>query len=71
LSKGFSPALAGSAAVWQFAQSPRRAQFSSACPANHAPGGNCYAPGTNIFIDLNTANSPDPSEARQISGRRK
>jgi Rv2525c-like, glycoside hydrolase-like domain len=66
LTAAFSPAVAASAVVWQYAQSPRRAQFSAACPANHAPDGNCYAPGVapsaNTFVDLNTANSPDPSE---------
>lgn len=67
LSAAISPALAGSAVVWQYAQSPRRAQFSAACPSNHAPDGKCYAPGlapsANTFVDLNTANSPNPSEA--------
>jgi hypothetical protein len=67
LTAAFSPALAGSAVVWQYAQSPRRVQFSAACPANQAPDRNCYAPGiapsANTFVDLNTANSPDPSEA--------
>jgi hypothetical protein len=51
--------------VWQYAQSPRR-QFSAACPRNQAPDGNCYAPGLppgpDSFIDLNVAQSPDPSE---------
>lgn len=55
------------ATVWQYAQSPRRAQFSAACPRNAAPDGNCYAPGlppgANSFVDLDTASSPDPSEA--------
>jgi hypothetical protein len=63
----FSPAVARSVAVWQYAQSPRRAQFSAACPANQAPDGNCYAPGVaqsaTTFIDLDTADSSDPSEA--------
>jgi hypothetical protein len=53
--------------VWQYAQSPRRAQFSANCPRNAAVDGNCYAPGlpqnSAIFIDLDVANSPDPSEA--------
>ena len=52
--------------VWQYAQSPRRRQFSAACPPNQAPDGNCYAPGLpagpNSFVDLDVANSPDPSE---------
>lgn len=53
-------------AVWQYAQSPRRAQFSSSCPKNAAPDGNCYAPrlphDPDSFIDLDIATSPDPSE---------
>ena len=68
LSTVLSPALAGSAVVWQYAQSPRRAQFSAGCPANQAQDGNCYAPGlahsADTFIDLNTADSADPSEGR-------
>jgi hypothetical protein len=55
------------ATVWQYAQSPRRMEFSGQCPANAAPDGKCYAPGlpqsANTFVDLDTANSPDPSEA--------
>ncbi len=55
-------------AVWQYAQSPRRAQFSASCPKNAAPDGNCYAPGLPhspaSFIDLDVATSPDPSEGR-------
>jgi hypothetical protein len=68
LSEVLSPALASSAVVWQYAQSPRRSQFSARCPKNQAQDGKCYAPGlapgANTFIDLNTANSPDPSEGR-------
>lgn len=56
----------GQIAVWQYAQSPRRAQFSASCPKNAAPDGNCYAPGLpnspSSFIDLDVANSPDPSQ---------
>jgi hypothetical protein len=54
----------GYAAVWQFAQSPRRKEFTAHCPAKYAPDGNCYAPGDvahKWFLDLNTAKSPDPS----------
>ena len=68
LSSELSPAIAKSAVVWQYAQSPRRSQFSAHCPKNHARDGLCYAPGlthsTDTFVDLNTANSPDPSEGR-------
>jgi hypothetical protein len=60
------PQLGEVATVWQYAQSPRRAKFSAGCPANEAPDGNCYAPGlppnAKIFVDLDRADSPDPSE---------
>jgi hypothetical protein len=52
------------AAVWQFAQSPGRKQFTSRCPANYHTDGNCYAPADRArkwFLDLNSALSPDPS----------
>ena len=55
------------ATVWQFAQSPRRAQFSASCPQNQATNGRCYAPGltanAGVFVDLDTADSADPSES--------
>jgi hypothetical protein len=61
-----TPSLKNFATVWQYAESPRRAQFSAGCPKNMAPDGNCYAPGMAQmpagFVDLNTADSPDPSE---------
>jgi hypothetical protein len=52
------------AAVWQFAQSPRRKEYTARCPAKYAPDGNCYAPNDTThkwFLDVNTATSPDPS----------
>jgi len=52
------------ASVWQFAQSPRRKEFTARCPAKYAADGNCYAPGDSArkwFLDVNTATSPDPS----------
>lgn len=59
--------LRDSTNVWQYAQSPRRMQFSAACPRNAAPDGKCYAPGlpqnASTFVDLDAADSPDPSEA--------
>ncbi len=65
--KAFSAVTAPFAVAWQYAQSPRRRRFSASCPANQAPDGNCYAPGLprgpDSFVDLDTANSPDPSEA--------
>ena len=61
------------AVVWQYALSPRRAQFTAACPRTYAQDGNCYPqriPGHTGgdreagFVDLNTADSPDPSGGR-------
>jgi hypothetical protein len=55
------------ARVWQYAQSPRRTEFSSSCPKNAAPDGNCYAPGlasAKVFVDLDAADSADPSGGR-------
>ena len=52
------------AAVWQFAQSPRRKELTAKCATTYARDGNCYAPGDTAhswFLDLNTANSADPS----------
>ncbi len=52
------------AGVWQFAQSPRRKEFTAHCPAKYSPDGNCYAPGDTAhawFLDVNSATSPDPS----------
>ena len=52
------------AAVWQFAQSPRRKQFTGRCSAKYAPDGNCYAqsdPAHQWFLDLNSATLADPS----------
>lgn len=54
----------GYAAVWQFAQSPRRKRYTAHCPAKYAKDGNCYAPSDTAhkwFLDLNSATSPDPS----------
>ncbi len=56
------------AVVWQYAQSPRRAQFTAACPKNYGADNNCYAPnlppGPQTFVDLNVAESGDPSGGR-------
>ena len=55
------------AAVWQFAQSPRRKEFTAHCAATYNPDGNCYVPGDTAhawFLDLNSATSPDPSNGR-------
>ena len=64
-----APPLASSgtpdAAVWQYAQSPRRTAITSACSKTYASDGNCYAPDLpGLLLDLNVANSPDPSHGR-------
>jgi len=64
-----SPAKSGVdfAEIWQFAQSPQRNDVAGHC-TNYNPDGNCYPPGTSVseglHVDLNTSNSPDPSEGR-------
>jgi hypothetical protein len=55
------------ASVWQFAQSPRRHQYTAACRATYSRDGNCYPPGgqqSSALIDLDSAVSPDPSGGR-------
>lgn len=61
-----APATSGApyAAIWQFAQSPRRKEFTARCAAKYSRDGNCYAPGDIAhawFLDVNSANSSDPS----------
>jgi hypothetical protein len=54
------------ATVWQYAQSPRRRDFARRC-TNYAADENCYPPGlvaNKIFVDLDSATSPDPSNSR-------
>lgn len=54
------------ASVWQFAQSPRRKEFTASCPAGYHADGNCYAPSDSNhrwILDVNVANSPNPSQA--------
>ena len=54
------------AALWQFAQSPRRRKFTRRCRSTYNRDGNCYAPrmGPGLpYIDLESAVSPDPSHA--------
>jgi len=66
-----SPADSGIrfADVWQFAQSPRRAEFTAKCSATYNSDGNCYPPGVDIakrfHVDVDTASSPDPSQGRR------
>lgn len=52
-----------SASVWQYAQSPRRKEFTAKCAA-YATDGNCYAPGDTAhkwFLDANVATTANPS----------
>jgi hypothetical protein len=64
-----SPAQSGVrfAEVWQFAQSPQRTDVAGRC-SNYSRDGNCHPPGTSpaqgLHVDLNSANSPDPSRGR-------
>ena len=63
---GSAPAPSGSgvafAAVWQFAQSPRRPEYTRSCRATYAKDGNCYPTDVNgIYVDLDSATSNDPS----------
>jgi hypothetical protein len=54
------------AAIWQYAQSPRMKDRTAKCAATYNSDGNCYAPGDTArawFLDLNSANSADPSSA--------
>jgi hypothetical protein len=57
------------AIAWQYAQSPRRHQFTKRCSATYDRDGNCYPPAMPagappILLDLDSATSPDPSHAR-------
>ena len=55
------------AEVWQFAQSPRRADVAAHC-TNYSRDGNCYPPGAfaaqRLHVDVSTATSSDPSHGR-------
>ncbi len=51
--------------AWQYSQSPRRPEITKSCAATYASDGNCYAPGfPGVFLDMDVANSPDPSHGR-------
>lgn len=65
---GNPPGPAGSgvgyAQIWQYAQSPRRKEFTANCPPGYHPNGNCYGPGDASSawdLDVDTAYSADPS----------
>jgi hypothetical protein len=56
------------ASVWQFAQSPRRHEFTKRCAATYNSDDNCYAPGAgpgSVNLDLSSSLSPDPSNGRR------
>ncbi len=67
-----APSASGTrfASVWQFAQSPRRREFTARCAATYDKTGNCYPPAVEnlerekILLDLDVASSPDPSNGR-------
>lgn len=51
--------------AWQYSQSPRRPEITQSCGATYAADGNCYAQGfPGIFLDMDAADSPDPSHGR-------
>lgn len=51
--------------VWQYSQSPRRPEITQSCGSTYAADGNCYAPGIpGIFLDMDAADSADPSHGR-------
>lgn len=56
------------ASVWQFAQSPRRRQYTAHCSATYNRDGNCYSPALgpgSPLLDLESATSADPSDGRR------
>jgi hypothetical protein len=63
-----SPASSGLsfADVWQYSQSPRRDKITNRCAATYSKDRSCYPPGITqqLYIDLNVATSPDPSDGR-------
>jgi len=67
-----APATSGVpyAALWQYAQTPRRMERTAHCPPGYHTDGNCYAPGDTAhtwFLDADTANSADPSHGADAS----
>jgi Domain of unknown function (DUF1906) len=71
LAKPLPPSQSGVsfATVWQYAQSPRRPEYTSQCSKHYDPDGNCYAPlferSNAIEVDVSSAMSPDPSSGRR------
>ncbi|MGH9742109.1 MAG: glycoside hydrolase domain-containing protein [Candidatus Acidiferrum sp.] len=55
------------ATLWQYAQSPRRKEFTAHCAPGYNADGNCYAPGDARhawLLDVDSATSSDPSNGR-------
>ncbi len=56
------------ASAWQYAQSPRRPEMTTACRNTYAADGNCYPPGvqpsSGLYVDVDSATSSDPSRGR-------
>jgi hypothetical protein len=71
--KAPSPADSGTpfADVWQFAQSPRRKEYTSRCATTYSHDGNCHPlNATNpalsgALLDLDSATTPNPSQTRK------
>ena len=63
------PSVSGfaQAEVWQFAQSPRRKEYTQRCAATYNDVGNCVPAGAGggLYLDLDSANSADPSSGRR------
>lgn len=57
--------------IWQYVQSPRRAEFTKSCAQTYAADGNCYPPRMNpqsgLHVDLDVATEPDPSHGRSVA----
>ena len=53
------------AAIWQFAQSPRRKEITGACAKTYDAAGNCVLPELPaVHLDLSVSRSADPSHGR-------
>jgi len=53
------------AMVWQYAQSPQRPELTRSCAKRYAKDGQCYAGvSSDLALDLDVANSADPSHGR-------
>lgn len=54
--------------LWQYAQSPRRKDYTQSCAQTYNADGNCYPPdfgqGSGMHVDLDVATEADPSGGR-------